>query len=89
MLPPSPRYARRAGRRRPRRHARGVRRAALDRLRARRPAVRAVELVDGLENPAECFGNIIDWLVAQDWSDDEIRAVVGGNTVRALERIWV
>jgi membrane dipeptidase len=47
-----------------------------------------VEYVDGLENPGECFGNIVGWLVAHDWSDDEIRAVVGGNTLRVLEEVW-
>ncbi len=47
-----------------------------------------VAYVDGLENPGECFGNIIGWLVAHDWSDDEIRAVVGGNTLRVLEAVW-
>jgi membrane dipeptidase len=48
-----------------------------------------VEYVDGLENPAECFYNIIGWLVAHDYSDDEIRKVVGGNTIRVLEEVWV
>jgi membrane dipeptidase len=48
-----------------------------------------VEYVDGLENPAECFYNIIGWLVAHDFSDDEIRKVVGGNTIRVLEEVWV
>jgi membrane dipeptidase len=48
-----------------------------------------VEYVDGLENPAECFYNIIGWLVKHDYSDDEIRAVVGGNTIRVLEEVWV
>jgi membrane dipeptidase len=48
-----------------------------------------VDYVDGLENPAECFYNIIGWLVAHDYSDDEIRAVVGGNTLRVLEEVWV
>lgn len=48
-----------------------------------------VEYVDGLENPAECFYNIIGWLVSHDYSDDEIRAVVGGNTLRVLEEVWV
>ena len=45
--------------------------------------------VDGLENPAEGFYNIIGWLVKHDYSDDEIRAVVGGNTLRVLEEVWV
>lgn len=48
-----------------------------------------VEYVDGLENPAESFYNIIGWLVAHDFSDDEIRKVVGGNTIRVLEEVWV
>lgn len=48
-----------------------------------------VSYVDGLENPAECFFNIIGWLVAHDYSDDEIRKVVGGNTIRVLEEVWV
>lgn len=45
--------------------------------------------VDGLENPAECFYNIIGWLVQHDYSDSEITAVVGGNIVRVLEEVWV
>jgi membrane dipeptidase len=48
-----------------------------------------VPYVDGVENPAEAMGNIISWLVAHDYSDDEIRAVVGGNTMRVLEEVWV
>lgn len=48
-----------------------------------------VDYVDGLENPAEEFTNIIGWLVAHDYSDDEIRKVVGGNTIRVLEEVWV
>lgn len=45
--------------------------------------------VDGLENPAEGFHNIIGWLVKHDYSDDEIRAVIGGNTLRVLKEVWV
>ena len=45
--------------------------------------------VDGLENPAECFYNIIGWLVSHGYSDGEISAVVGGNIVRVLEEVWV
>jgi len=48
-----------------------------------------VEYVDGLENPAEEFYNIIGWLVKHNYSDDEIRAVVGGNTMRVLKEVWV
>lgn len=48
-----------------------------------------VAYVDGLENPAECFSNIIGWLVAHGFSDDEIRKVVGGNILRVLDEVWV
>jgi membrane dipeptidase len=48
-----------------------------------------VEYVDGLENPAECFWNIIGWLVKHDYSDDEIRAVAGQNVMRVLEQVWI
>ncbi|WP_431279654.1 dipeptidase [Leifsonia poae] len=48
-----------------------------------------VAYVDGIENPAEEFYNIIGWLVKHDYSDDEIRAVVGGNTLRVLKEVWV
>ncbi|WP_256839861.1 dipeptidase [Ornithinimicrobium faecis] len=47
------------------------------------------EYVDGLENPAECFYNIVGWLVQHGYSDDEIRAVVSGNILRVLEEVWV
>ena len=53
------------------------------------PAHEKVAYVDGLENPTENFGNICGWLVQHDFSDDEIRAVVGGNVMRALKEIWV
>ena len=54
----------------------------------RRRQFAKVDYVDGLENPAECFWNIIGWLVKHDYSDDEIRAVVGGNILRVLEEVW-
>jgi membrane dipeptidase len=47
-----------------------------------------VDYVDGLENPGECFHNIAGWLVRQDWSDDDIRKVIGGNAMRVLGEIW-
>jgi membrane dipeptidase len=52
-------------------------------------AFEEVAYVDGLENPTECFWNIIGWLVQNDYSDDEIKAVVGGNILRVLEQVWV
>jgi membrane dipeptidase len=53
------------------------------------PAFDPVAYVDGLENPTECFGNICGWLVSHGYSDDEIRAVLGGNIRRVLPSIWV
>jgi membrane dipeptidase len=55
----------------------------------RGPAFEPVEYVDGLENPTENFGNICGWLVQHDFSDEEIRAVLGGNIYRALREIWI
>lgn len=47
-----------------------------------------VDFVDGLENPAEAFPNIVRWLVKHHYSDDEIAKVIGGNTMRVLEQVW-
>ena len=55
----------------------------------RGPAFDPVEYVDGLENPTENFANICDWLVQHDFSDAEIRAVLGGNIRRVLQSVWL
>jgi len=47
-----------------------------------------VEYVDGIENPAEAFPNIVRWLVKKGYSDDEIAKVIGGNIMRVLEEVW-
>lgn len=52
------------------------------------PQFEHVPYVDGLENPGECFHNIVAWLVSHGYSDSDICAVVGGNVLRALEEIW-
>jgi membrane dipeptidase len=46
-----------------------------------------VDYVHGLENLSE-FPNVVRWLVAHGYSDDEIAAVLGGNVLRALEAVW-
>jgi membrane dipeptidase len=51
-------------------------------------AFEKVDFVDGIENPAEEFHNITGWLVAHDYSDDEITKVLGGNILRVLEQVW-
>jgi len=50
--------------------------------------IEPVTHVHGMENPTENFRNIIGWLVGHDYSDDEVRAVVGGNILRLLEEVW-
>jgi membrane dipeptidase len=47
-----------------------------------------VDFVDGIENPAEEFHHITGWLVAHDYSDDEIAKVLGGNVLRVLDEVW-
>lgn len=44
--------------------------------------------VAGLENPTECFHNIVGWLVQHGYSDEDIIKVTGGNVLRVLEEIW-
>jgi membrane dipeptidase len=48
-----------------------------------------VAYVTGLENPTECFHNIIGWLVKHGYSDEDIVAVTGGNILRVLGDVWV
>jgi membrane dipeptidase len=46
-----------------------------------------VDYVKGLENLSE-FPNVVRWLVAHDYSDDEIAKAIGGNTLRLVEQVW-
>jgi membrane dipeptidase len=55
---------------------------------AQMPNLQKVEYVRGLENPAECFPNIVRWLVKKGYSREDIRKVVGGNILRVLEATW-
>ena len=47
-----------------------------------------VEYVDGIENPAEAFPNIVRWLVKHDYSDGDIAKAIGGNVMRVLGEVW-
>jgi membrane dipeptidase len=47
-----------------------------------------VEYVDGIENPAEAFPNIVRWMVKHDYSDGDIAKAIGGNVMRVLEESW-
>ncbi|MGI8721209.1 MAG: dipeptidase [Geodermatophilaceae bacterium] len=52
------------------------------------PKFDKVRYVDGIENPAENFHNIIGWLVKHGYSDEDVVAVVGGNIMRVLHEVW-
>jgi membrane dipeptidase len=47
-----------------------------------------VEFVDGVENPAEEFPNIVRWLVKHNYTDEDIRKVLGDNAMRVLKEVW-
>lgn len=53
------------------------------------PSYPKMPYVAGLENPTECFHNIVGWLVKHGYGDEDIIAVTGGNVLRVLEDIWV
>ena len=52
------------------------------------PSFERVSYVAGLESPTENFHNIVGWLVKHGYTDTDIRAVIGGNIVRALREVW-
>lgn len=52
------------------------------------PAFEEVPYVEGIENPTEAFPNIVRWLVAHGYSDDDIVRVIGGNVLRVLDAVW-
>ena len=47
-----------------------------------------VEYVDGIENPAEAFPNIVRWLVKHGYSDTDIGKVIGANVMGVLGQVW-
>jgi membrane dipeptidase len=47
-----------------------------------------VDHVKGMENLTEASHNILRWLVKNGYSDKEIKKVMSGNVLRALEEIW-
>jgi membrane dipeptidase len=52
------------------------------------PAYEEVEYVKGLENPTQASKNILRWLVAHDYSEGDIRKVLGENILRVLKEVW-
>ena len=52
------------------------------------PKAEVDKFVAGLENPSE-FPNVIRWLVAHGYTDEQIGMLAGGNVIRALGDVWV
>ncbi|WP_040213420.1 dipeptidase [Clostridium polynesiense] len=48
-----------------------------------------VDYVKGLENTTEASHNIIRWLVKHNYSEEDIRKVLGGNIIRTLKEVWI
>lgn len=47
-----------------------------------------VEYVKGLENPTEASKNILRYLVKENYTDDDIKKVLGENIIRVLSEVW-
>lgn len=52
------------------------------------PEFEEVEYVKGLENPSEAYHNVVRWLVKNNYSQEDIRKVMGRNVLRVLEETW-
>ncbi|HVS64568.1 MAG TPA: membrane dipeptidase [Thermoanaerobaculia bacterium] len=52
------------------------------------PPFERVPWVEGLENPTEGSRNILRWLVAHGYTDDDIGKAMGGNVLRVLRQVW-
>jgi len=47
-----------------------------------------VKYVKGMENPTEANINIVRWLVKHNYSDEDIKKIIGGNVLRVLREVW-
>jgi membrane dipeptidase len=52
------------------------------------PQFEEVAYVKGLENPSEVMPNVVRWLVAHGYGDEDIAKVTGRNVLRVLEGTW-
>ncbi len=52
------------------------------------PAFEEVDYVKGMENPTEASKNILRWLVAHDYADENIAKALGENAIRVLKEVW-
>lgn len=47
-----------------------------------------VKYVKGFENPTEASHNIVRWLVKHNYSQEDIKKVIGENAIRVLREVW-
>lgn len=52
------------------------------------PKFEKVEYVQGLENPAEAYPNVVRYLVQKGYSREDISKVMGDNILRVLKETW-
>ncbi|HWC82822.1 MAG TPA: membrane dipeptidase [Pseudonocardiaceae bacterium] len=52
------------------------------------PAHEPVDYVRGCENPAESVGNMIRWLFAHGYAEQDIAKLAGGNVFRVACQVW-
>jgi membrane dipeptidase len=53
------------------------------------PKHEKVKYVEGVENPAEAYPNVVRWLVSKGYSREDIKKVMGENILRVLKETWV
>jgi membrane dipeptidase len=41
-----------------------------------------------MENPREASKNVVRWLVAHGYAEEDIRKVLGGNILRVCAQVW-
>ena len=50
--------------------------------------IEPVEYVEGVENPAEAFDNVLAWLLVHGYSDQEIERALGANALQFFAAVW-
>lgn len=53
-----------------------------------RPTSVPVDMVDGLENPAEATLNAIAWMFDRGYSETDIAMIAGSNVLRVIDNAW-
>jgi membrane dipeptidase len=47
-----------------------------------------IDFVRGVENPAHSMSNMIRWLFAHGYSEQDVAKVAGGNALRVIRAVW-